>query len=171
MAKRVSLRGRGADIFFGENAPAAAPNQPPEASPEPATTPAPPLVAATSKRASTRRSQPRRAETGSLSNIDQASQLASMSDIALASMLASPESNLIQQIRNTVKAPGREVSFVRLTAGEKARLGEIVYQYKRQGKKTSENEINRIAVNFILEDFAARGEASVLAQVIDALLA
>jgi len=50
-------------------------------------------------------------------------------------------------------------------------LAELVYRYKRQGKKTTENEINRIAVNFILEDHEANGDRSVLAKVIDALLA
>jgi len=66
---------------------------------------------------------------------------------------------------------GKEVSFVRLSPEEKGELAEIVYTYKRQGRKTSENEINRIAVNFIVEDYKANGAQSILARVIDALLA
>jgi len=58
-----------------------------------------------------------------------------------------------------------------MTQEEKGQLADIVYTYKRQGKKTSENEINRIAINFILEDYHANGDNSVLAKVIDALLA
>jgi hypothetical protein len=46
---------------------------------------------------------------------------------------------------------------------------EIVYNYKRQGVKTSENEINRIAMNFLIEDFHKNGKESVLAHVIEAL--
>jgi hypothetical protein len=88
-----------------------------------------------------------------------------------ASTLASTPEETIQAIRKTVKAPGREVSFVRLTSDEKAELGELVYTFKRRGKKTSENEINRIAVNFILQDHRENGERSVLARVIEALLA
>ncbi len=60
---------------------------------------------------------------------------------------------------------------MRLTAEEKARLADIVYTYKRQGKKTTENEINRIAVNYMVHDYKANGERSVLARVIAALLA
>jgi hypothetical protein len=88
-----------------------------------------------------------------------------------ASMLADYPEETIQAIRKIVKTPGREVSFVRLTPDEKAELADLVYSFKRRGKKTSENEINRIAVNFILQDHRERGERSVLARVIEALLA
>jgi hypothetical protein len=88
-----------------------------------------------------------------------------------ASSLPSNSAEVIERIRKVVKVPGKEVLFVRLTPEEKAQLGDIVYTYKRQGKKTSENEINRIAVNCILEDYRTHGKTSILARVIDALLA
>jgi len=78
---------------------------------------------------------------------------------------------VVEAIRKVVKVPGREVSFVRLTPDEKAELGELVYTYKRRGRRTSENEINRIAVNFVLEDHRRKGADSILARVLDALLA
>jgi hypothetical protein len=79
------------------------------------------------------------------------------------------QERLIESIRKTVKSLGNKVSFTRLTPEEKGRLADIVYTYKRQGIKTSENEINRIAINFLIEDFHTHGEDSVLAQVIEAL--
>jgi hypothetical protein len=85
------------------------------------------------------------------------------------STLASNQDNIIETIRKTVKSLGREVSFTRLTPDEKSRLADIVYTYKRQGIKTSENEINRIAINFLIEDFNRNGKKSILAQVIEAL--
>ncbi len=88
-----------------------------------------------------------------------------------ASMLARYPENLIDEIRKIVKSTGKEVSFVRLTPEEKKQLVDIVYTYKSQGVKTSETEINRIAVNFMLEDYRTNGEASVLSKVIAALLA
>jgi hypothetical protein len=92
-----------------------------------------------------------------------------------ASTLASqPDSYLpeaVATIRKVVKAPGREVSFVRLSPQEKGQLADIVYTYKRQGQKTSENEINRIALNFLLADYHAHGEQSMLARVLAALQA
>ena len=91
-----------------------------------------------------------------------------------ASVLASYQDGLaetVEAIRKVVKVTGREVSFVRLSQHEKDQLADIVYMYKRRGRKTTETEINRIAVNFILEDFRANGEASVLARVLEALQA
>jgi hypothetical protein len=68
-----------------------------------------------------------------------------------------------------VKQTGREVSFVRLSPEEKGRLADIVYTYRRQGRKTTENELNRIAINALLDDYDAHGAQSVLARVLDAL--
>jgi hypothetical protein len=92
-------------------------------------------------------------------------------DSAHASTLASYPEGLVESIRKIVKSVGKEVSFVRLTPEEKNQLVDLVYTYKRQGVKTSENEINRIAVNLVLADYEANGEASILARVIEALLA
>jgi hypothetical protein len=87
----------------------------------------------------------------------------------LADEQAGYRQELIDSIRRIVRAPGREVSFVRLTPAEKGRLADIVYTYKRRGWKTSENEINRIAVNFLLADYEVSGELSLLARVLKAI--
>lgn len=177
-SKRVSLKGKGADLFFGDYAPGTTeptraevaevgsstdteatpiviPNPPstplPLRSPEPRSSDNPsrpttrpsgtPQTSATSKRAST-----------------------------LASTLAQ-ESDTVDAIRKIVKVPGKEVSFTRLTPEEKAQITDIVYAYKRQGQKTTENEINRIALNYLLHDYNEHGKESVLARVLAALLA
>jgi hypothetical protein len=88
-----------------------------------------------------------------------------------ASMLASFDKETIESIRKVVKVVGRDVSFVRLSSEEKRRLAAIVFTYKMQGVKTSENEINRIAINLLLDDFDRNGDVSVLAQVLAALQA
>ena len=69
-----------------------------------------------------------------------------------ASTLARYPASNIETIRKAVKQTGREVTFVRLTPEEKAQLADIVYTYKRQGVKTSENEISRIAISNLLAD-------------------
>jgi hypothetical protein len=106
------------------------------------------------------------------------SKKASRQDSKHASTLASSQErrvdgisheDLIERIRKTVKSLGNKVSFTRLTPEEKGRLADIVYTYKRQGVRTSENEINRIAINLLIEDFQSHGEDSVLAKVLDAL--
>lgn len=87
-----------------------------------------------------------------------------------ASTLASSTA-VIQAIRKIVRTPGREVSYVRLTPTEKGELADIVYGLKRRGRKTTETEINRIAVNFMITDYKQNGEQSILAQVLEALQA
>ena len=89
----------------------------------------------------------------------------------LASTLASVEAETIDAIRKVVKTQGRDVSFIRLTPEEKAQVSDIVYTYKRQGQKTTENQINRIAINYLLHDYHEHGEQSVLARVLASLLA
>ena len=89
----------------------------------------------------------------------------------LDSRLARKQAIVVETIRRTVKVQGKEVSFIRMTPEEKAVLADIVYTYKRQGLKTSENEVNRIAVNFMLEDYKANGANSLLAKVLEALAA
>ena len=89
-----------------------------------------------------------------------------------ASMHASTLANkdaLIETIRKTVKQIGKETTFIRLTPDEKRQLRAIDYTYKSHGIKTSENEIGRIGINFLLEDYKAHGEASILARVLAAL--
>lgn len=81
--------------------------------------------------------------------------------------------DLIETIRKTVKQVGKEPLFVRATPEEKQRLSSLVYafndMYRGEGRKTSENEIGRIAINWLLEDYQANGKASILTQVLAAL--
>lgn len=92
-------------------------------------------------------------------------------DSTTANVLASYHASVIENIRKSVKTVGKEVTFVRLTPEEKRALADIAYTYKRRGVKTSENEVARIGINFLLEDYRGSGEESLLARVIEALLA
>jgi hypothetical protein len=132
---------------------------PAEESTAPAPTPEPTIRSA--PRVSRQR-QPRPAPANSSDNT-----LAS----AQASTIARYPDETIAAVRKIVRTTGKEVSFVRLTLAEKAQLADIVYTLKKQGKKTSETEINRIAVNFLMEDHRVNGVNSILVRVIDSLLA
>ncbi len=181
MPKRVSVKGKGADLFFGDYDPVDAPAQPgarvsengqlPEQSPEVA-----PAVAALTPlerqpTAAKTAVKPSRAKPTSQRANSVSSEQANLRDRALASMLAGVQSETIDAIRKVVKTQGREVSFIRLTPEEKAQVSDIVYTYKRQGQKTTENQINRIAINYLLHDYHEQGEHSVLARVLASLLA
>lgn len=181
MAKRVSVKGKGADLFFGDYDPAGAATDPGAAvsadGQSAMHSPAPDAITADSTAiessaavAKTPVKRPRAKPSSSpASNIDSGSRSAQESK--LASVLANVEPETIEAIRKVVKTQGREVSFIRLTPEEKAQVSDIVYTYKRQGQKTTENQINRIAINYLLHDYHERGEQSVLARVLASLLA
>src|SRR5258706_95890 len=50
-----------------------------------------------------------------------------------------------------IQEVGTEKGTVRLTKREKAVLGRVVYNYRQSGLAVSENEIMRIALNYLLE--------------------
>src|SRR6266568_6678142 len=80
------------------------------------------------------------------------------------------KTDIIEVIRKIVKTPAKEeVLYVRVTKEEKNQLGDIEYTYDRQGIDTSANELGRIAVNFLIADYKANGEESILAKVLAAL--
>lgn len=83
--------------------------------------------------------------------------------------IARYQASTIEEIRKVVKTVGREVTFARVTPEEKRQLMDIVYSLKRQGVRTSENEIVRIAINFMLNDQRTSGKESVLNRVLAAL--
>lgn len=75
----------------------------------------------------------------------------------------------LEKIRKEVRQLGKEAATHRFRTQEKMALGDIVYTYTRQGYKTSENEITRIAVNWLLLDYQENGEHSVLARVLESI--
>ncbi len=104
----------------------------------------------------------------------QASNQTSLHDSIDASKHASTlamKPDIIEIIRKIVKTPAKEeVLYVRVTKEEKDQLGDIEYTYHhRQGIDTSANELGRIAVNFLIADYKANGENSILAKVLTAL--
>ena len=77
--------------------------------------------------------------------------------------------SLVRQLRKMVKVLGKEAATHRFTREEKDRLADIVYTYGRQGFRTSENEVVRIGVNWLLEEYQANGKGSILHRVLRAL--
>jgi uncharacterized protein YaaQ len=86
-----------------------------------------------------------------------------------ASMQTGMQESIIEIIRKAVKDAGKESATYRFTPEEKKALLELTFTYKVQGFKTSENELTRIAINFILEDHKQNGRNSVLEKVLQAL--
>jgi hypothetical protein len=75
----------------------------------------------------------------------------------------------IRSVRKAVKVIGKEAATHRFTSAEKALLADIVYTYGRQGYRTSENEVVRIGVNWLIGDYQEHGRQSVLHKILKAL--
>jgi hypothetical protein len=81
----------------------------------------------------------------------------------------SDDNYLFEMVRKSVKQVGKEAATHRFTLDEKNELANIEYTYKRQGIRTSENEITRIAINYFIEDYRQNGEQSILAKILKRL--
>ncbi len=75
----------------------------------------------------------------------------------------------IEAIRSAVKDFGKEAATHRFTVEEKKTIRDIVYAYVGQGIRTNENEVTRIGVNFLIEDYRTNGDNSILQKVLKAL--
>jgi hypothetical protein len=76
---------------------------------------------------------------------------------------------MVETVRKAVKEIGKEAATHRFTPEEKRAVLDIVYSYKGSGIRTSENEVARISINFILEDYKENGRNSLLDLVLRAL--
>jgi hypothetical protein len=84
-------------------------------------------------------------------------------------MVQDNNSDMIEMIRKSVKELGKEAATHRFTVEEKRGVSDLIYAYKGTGIKTHENEVARIALNYILEDYKQNGKNSILDQVLRAL--
>jgi hypothetical protein len=82
-----------------------------------------------------------------------------------------PQQNtdVFEVVRKAVKQIGKEAATHRFTLEEKNLLADIEYTYKRQGIRTSENEITRIAINYLIEEYRQNGEESILVKILKRL--
>lgn len=79
------------------------------------------------------------------------------------------EEEVIEVIRKAVKPTGKEASIHRLTADEKEAIADLVYAQRKKGISTSENEIARIALNYLLWEYRHNKQASIVVRVLERL--
>ena len=94
------------------------------------------------------------------------SKKASVQSREQASKLASTHASVLAKISKAIREIGKEVSYTRLTQEEKRRVLDIIYSFKSDGVKTTENELMRIALNFLLEDYDLQKKGSILHKIL-----
>jgi hypothetical protein len=77
--------------------------------------------------------------------------------------------DMVQHVRRAVREFGKEAATYRFTELEKQTLAEIIYAYKKQGIRTNENEIARIAINALFHNYQKMGENSLLHKILVSL--
>lgn len=100
---------------------------------------------------------------------DQAPTVASNQDAVISRHHDTTPPAIFETIRKAVKQFGKEAATHRFTEDEKRAIADIVYTYERQGYRTSENEITRIAIHWLLQDYQQYGVQSVLARLLESL--
>ena len=75
----------------------------------------------------------------------------------------------IEVVRKAVKLLGEKAATHRFTADEKDAIADIVYSLRKKGIATSENEITRIAINYLVWDYRQSKQASILSRVLERL--
>ena len=77
--------------------------------------------------------------------------------------------HFIDDIRKALKPFGKEAATHRFTPDEKNMIADLIYSYRNKGIQTSENEITRIAINFIIQEHNEFGDNSILDSVLKLL--
>ena len=86
-----------------------------------------------------------------------------------ATMQPDNHDDVIEYIRQAVRHTGKEAGTYRITREEKKALLEICYSFRLGGVRTSENEITRIAINYLIHDHKSNKKNSILERVIEAI--
>lgn len=77
--------------------------------------------------------------------------------------------DMVSMIRAAVIQTGQASTNHRLTNVEKERIEDVVWEFKKNGIRTTENEIVRIALNYILNHHDQEGKNSLLAITLNLL--
>ena len=79
------------------------------------------------------------------------------------------DSTVIEEVRKALRKFGKEAATHRFTLEEKQAIAEIIFTFRQQNIRTSENEITRIAINWLILDYKQNKEISILHQSLRAL--
>ena len=73
---------------------------------------------------------------------------------------------MIANIHKAIQEIGKEASTYRFTSNEKKSLAEIIYKFRNMNIRITENEIVRIASNYLIYEHKLNRKKSVLTKII-----
>lgn len=171
MAKRVSLKGKGADIFFGDYAPS---DQSPSVAPTQESGDASPLDQPASSDASmiarTRASKNARRQEINIEGISSNTPNGVVPQSSVAPVSPAAEETaaaVLDSIWRQVAEPATITNSFRYTEREMWSLTEAIFDIAKQhGVKLSKQDIARLGLNYVLRDYQARGGESLLGKFV-----
>ena len=90
-------------------------------------------------------------------------------DTTVDTMIPRHRDTIFETTRRAVKQLGKEAATHRFTIEEKKALRAIEHAYLDKNIRTSENELTRIAINYMLEDYRINEEKSIFARILELL--
>jgi hypothetical protein len=189
MAKRVSLKGKGADIFFGDYTPASPGADPaaesvvpaadrPAERPAGSSNPLPALDPSllSSSQDNTPSPTPAGDRQASVQESKRARKQVSGPGArrgAAAPVRPADEGGVVRtpgevtaDVWESLETPATITNSFRYTDEELTALTDVLYQIgKQQGAKLSKQDVARLGLNVILDDYRRRGSASLLGQL------
>lgn len=160
MVKRVSVKGKGAEIFFGENAlTTPATETPQEVAGETA-----PLVAPEGLAQTDRVDKQEGLQESKKESKEARKQASSVPGDPAQSPLAS---EILSSIWKDVAERATITNAFRYTDQELTALTDALYEVtKRHGVKLTKQDVARLGLNAVLWDYKVRGDASLLGQLV-----
>jgi hypothetical protein len=79
------------------------------------------------------------------------------------------DDDFIEEVRKAVRLVGTNNSSHRLTNEEKEAITDIIYALKKKGLNTNENQIARIAIDYLIADFRKNKQSSFLTRMLERL--
>jgi hypothetical protein len=171
VAKRVSLKGKGADIFFGDYAPPAPAPAPeaPEAEPvDSAVTPSPDEQVALPTEPESKRVRKQERMLASKNESKQARTRNDQWGGASAPVIREEGSTtqVTDDVWAHVEMPATVTNSFRYTDRELSVLADVLYEIsKQQGAKLTKQDVARLGLNVVIDDYQRRGQDSMLGQL------
>jgi hypothetical protein len=79
------------------------------------------------------------------------------------------DTGMVEAVRKALKIFGKEAATHRFTLEEKQAIAELVFAFRKKNIRTNENEIARVAINWLILDYRNNKDNSILAEVLLAL--
>ena len=81
-------------------------------------------------------------------------------------VVSSNHDTIISSINEGIQEIGRVAATYRLTKWEKEHLQDLIYHFRKESVKVSENSLIRISINYIINDHEVSKKRSIISRIL-----